>query len=95
MARDWFASLEQSGQSAFYEPSDWQDARVAAALLSRLLSAERPSPELFKGWLSLAERLLTTEGARRRLRLELTRPSGEEDAGVSELDDYRSRLRTG
>jgi hypothetical protein len=94
LARGWYSSLAESGQSAFYEPSDWQQAQVWATLLSRLLYADRPSPEMAKAWQSGAAELLTTEGARRRLRLELTRPGGEEDAGVSELDDYRKRLRT-
>ena len=94
LARDWFASLAESGQSVFYEPSDWQAARVWATLLTKLLNADKPSPEMAKAWQSGAAELLTTEGARRRLRLELTRPGGEEDAGVSELDDYRKRLRT-
>ena len=38
--------------------------------------------------------LLTTEGARRRVRLELSRQTVDEDdaAAVAALDDYRARL---
>lgn len=35
LAREWFQSLSASGQSAFYEPSDWAMARVIAEAISR------------------------------------------------------------
>ena len=36
-ARRWFESLAESGQSAFYEPSDWATAYVLAETMSREL----------------------------------------------------------
>lgn len=41
LAREWFESLSLSGQSAFYEPSDWAMARVVAESISREL---KPQP---------------------------------------------------
>lgn len=38
VAKLWFDSLERSGQSAFYEPSDWGVAYVIAESISRELS---------------------------------------------------------
>lgn len=91
VAREWYSALGQSGQSQFYEPTDWQQARVLAHILDRLMRADRPSPELFKAWQSGAAELLTTEGARRRVRVELVRPQAEEKPRMGR--SARDRLR--
>lgn len=77
IARDWFVSLAGSGQGRFYEPSDWQTARYVAESMSRNLSAGRFSAQHFAAVMSAMTDLLTTEGARRRARLELDRPESE------------------
>lgn len=94
LARAWFGSLSESGQSVFYEASDWQTARYVAEAMSRNLHAEKFSSMLFAAVMSASASLLVTEGDRRRLRVELERV-GEADGEVSELDDYRARLRSG
>jgi hypothetical protein len=95
LARDWYRSLAESAQSQFYEPSDWQTARVLAELLSRSLRSGRVTAALVERWQVGATELLTTEGARRRARLELERTTeqdgAQEAADVSELDLYRRR----
>lgn len=86
VAKRWFASLASSGQSAYFEPSDWATAELVAESISRDL---RPQPigvndagepvmaELpIKGaslaaYLKAMTNLLTTEGDRRRAGLEL------------------------
>lgn len=98
LARDWYRSLAESAQSQFYEPSDWETARVLTELLSRALRAGKVTAALIERWQSGATELLTTEGARRRARIELDRSVGgdeEEAADVSELDEYRRRRGTG
>lgn len=94
IARDWYDSLAKSGQAVFYEPSDWATARYVAEAMSRGLQASRFSAQLFAAVSSAMTELLTTEGARRRARLELERGGkGEEKpAGVTVLDDYRDAL---
>ena len=94
MAADWYRSLSESGQARFYEPSDWQTARVWAEVLSRQLATHRMSAQMVTAWAAAAGELLTTEGARRRVHLELSRPQvdSDEDAAVTALDDYRTRL---
>lgn len=95
MAKDWFASLGKSGQATFYERSDLQMARVAGEVLSRMLTAPRLSSTLLASWIQLSAALLTTEGDRRRLRIELERPQPvdtDAEAAVSAIDDYRARL---
>jgi hypothetical protein len=88
VARRWYQSLAKSGQSRFYEPSDWATAFLVAESLSRELdeqvvgfSAERGIERAFtplKGaslsaYLKAMSSLLVTEGDRRRARLELQR----------------------
>lgn len=93
IASDWYLSLRESGQAAFYQPSDWAVARYAADLMSRVLLSERgPNGQLVAALNSVMASLLTTEGDRRRARMELERrkPSSAASATVTALDDYRS-----
>ncbi|WHM30189.1 hypothetical protein OH540_09160 [Streptomyces sp. BPPL-273] len=94
IATDWYLSLRESGQAAFYQPSDWAVARYAAELMSRVLdcSERGPNGQLVAALNSVMSSLLTTEGDRRRARMELERkkPAGQSDADVTVLDDYRS-----
>ena len=92
IATDWYLSLRESGQAAFYQPSDWAVARYAAELMSRGLSSDRPPNGQYVAALnSVMTSLLTTEGDRRRARIELERkkPAGVRLASVSPLDSYR------
>lgn len=97
-AREWFDSLGRSGQSRFYEASDWAMAKIAADMMTKLLEADKPSAQLLASVLQLTTALMTTEGDRRRLRLELSRATEvdeDEAASVAALDDYRKRLGGG
>jgi hypothetical protein len=93
IATDWYLSLRESGQAAFYQPSDWAVARYAADLMSKVLLSERgPNGQLVAALNSVMSSLLTTEGDRRRARMELERkkPEAGASANVTALDDYRS-----
>lgn len=95
IAQDWFRSLGESGQSVFYEPSDWMTARYVAEAMSRNLSDGKFSAMLFASVMSAMSSLLTTEGDRRRLRVELERQApvdADEEAAVAALDEWRDRL---
>lgn len=59
-------------QSKFYEPSDWAYAVIWAEVLSRQLEG-RMSARMLASWASAATDLLTTEAARRRVRVEVDR----------------------
>ena len=91
IASDWYLSLRESGQAAFYEPSDWAVARYAAELMSRALQSDRPpNGQLVAALNSVMSSLLSTEGERRRARMELERkPTGPKLAAVRPLDAYR------
>lgn len=94
VASRWFDSLKTSGQSAFYEDSDWATAYITAESMSRELATGEPvNASIFQGWLKAMGSLMVTEGDRRRARLELERPSAEEvPADVDDLAEYRARL---
>lgn len=92
IAADWYSSLAESGQAQFYEPSDWQTARYVAEAMTRNLEASRFSAQMFAAVNSAMTDLLTTEGSRRRARLEIDRGSAEDNSPVTAIDDYRKRL---
>ena len=93
LARDWYLSLAESGQAQFYEPSDWQTARILAGVLSRNLASDRLSAALLDSFMAGSARLLVTEADRRRMRLEIDRQHDDgESAELAVLDDYRDAL---
>jgi hypothetical protein len=96
IARRWYDSLAASGQSTFYEPSDWALAAATAEALSRELKPQvvtvtgegvvvRASLPVkgatFVAFLKASGLLLATEGDRRRLRLELLRQGADGEDG--------------
>jgi hypothetical protein len=98
IARDWYVSLAQSGQSTFYEPSDWQYARYVAQVMSvNLKQGKKFSAMLFSAVQSGMADLLTTEADRRRVRMEIDRGEADEKPapGVAQIADYRKRLGAG
>ena len=112
-AQRWYESLAASGQSAFYEPSDWATAQVIADIYSQYLrprpvgvhpetgeilyAVRPPNGSELGALLRGMSTLLTTEGERRRVRMELQRPKpGEatpaDDPAVVSLEEFRQRL---
>lgn len=95
LAIDWYTALANSGQAVYYEASDWAQARIWAEIISRQLSSKKPNAQMVTAWASGATELMTTEGARRRMRLELEREGPvdeDEDASVTALADYKKQL---
>lgn len=95
IALGWYESLKTSGQAQFYEPSDWWAAQYVADAMSRnLKQRQKFSSVLFAAVMSGMTDLLTTEAARRRVRLEIERSGDEsgEPAGVTAIADYRQRI---
>jgi hypothetical protein len=92
IAQRWFRSLAESGQARFLEPSDWAAAQYVAEMVTRHLSADRTSAQMFAAIFAAMESLLTTEASRRRVKLEVERPdAGDRPEGtpVTQLDEYR------
>lgn len=87
IALEWFMALRESGQSMFYEPSDWVSAKVAAELLSRELNkGQKINGQMITAWKQMADELLTTEGARRRAHMELERMTADLSAEQAKSD---------
>lgn len=97
LAAKWYESLERSGQSYWYEPSDWAAAQIVAESMSRdlkpqFLGISEVTGEVVRGtvpingtrlsgYLKAWTALLVTEGDRRRARIELERPQAGDDDG--------------
>lgn len=92
IARRWYEALAMSGQSRWYEPSDWAVAYWIADSMSRDLLPQvvgtTPQGEILRdeiplkgtslnAYLKAMSALMVTEGDRRRARLELER--GQQD----------------
>lgn len=92
LAADWYASLAQSAQARFYEPSDWQVARIIAQSIHDYMADSKRSSMKFAATMAAMTSLLVTEGDRRRVRMEIDRTPPDRvasDAKVSVLDRYR------
>lgn len=85
IARDWFESLADSGQSQFYEPSDWAVAKLCAELISSEFEKGKPRAIMVAEITKLMGVLLSTEGDRRRVRMELNRGSDETDTSTDSI----------
>lgn len=94
--RELWESLGKSGQSRYYEPSDWAELRIVCWFISSKIAGGRMSgQDLASAHQALADHLVS-DGARRRLRLELQRPKASKErdvpAGVTDLDRRRAAL---
>ncbi len=86
---DFYESLVKSPQSQFFTHSDWYQARLGARLLSDYEAEGKVT--LIQQFNALSVRLLTTEGDRRRHRLELEKADKEPGQGWK-VAEYRKRL---
>lgn len=104
-AHRWYVSLGRSGESLYFEPSDWEYARLIAGWLSdELKRPGGPTTTAMTAIMSGMDRLGTTEGARRRMRIEIEHPaaalrsapssSGEAPGDVAVLEQYRRLAET-
>lgn len=98
LAVDFYESLRKSGQARYFEPSDWQRARVLAWSLSKMLDTGRPSAMLLAALQKDMDALLVSEPERRRVRMEIERAAPDmsaEDAKVAQMARYRRAAGSG
>ncbi|GAB4588721.1 phage terminase small subunit [Nocardia sp. IFM 10818] len=91
LVADLYASLRHSAQSDYYEPSDWQQARLVCLLLDDLLKSGRMNGQVLSVVHSMMGELLMSEGARRRVRLEVER-AGQAAEVVDVAEMFRQRM---
>jgi hypothetical protein len=92
-ARSWFNSLKLSGQSDFYEASDWATAVAAAQAYDVFLRTYNAS--IFGHFVHLSERLGCTISDRKRSRIELAEPDltdEDEDEADNSVQGWHGRL---
>jgi hypothetical protein len=92
-ARSWFNSLALSGQSEFYEASDWATAVMAAQIYDMFMRTYRAN--LLPSFLRLSERLGVTVIDRKRNRIELNEPEvtdHDEEAADEAVIKWHGRL---
>ncbi|MFG3223270.1 hypothetical protein ACGF07_00595 [Kitasatospora sp. NPDC048194] len=93
IAQRLWDSLKSSGQSDFYQNSDWAFAFSLCEDLSHYKNAGKRSGQMLQTIYSAFERLLVSEGDRRRVRIELHEPEPEvQSAAVLAIADYKKDL---
>lgn len=94
IAKRLWKAMGESGQSRFYEPSDWAVAYSLMDDLSHYKAGAKRSGQMLQTIMSSLSSLMLTEGDRRRLQIELSRPSAEaeDDSKVVVMDKWRKRL---
>jgi hypothetical protein len=92
-AKWWYRSLRVSGQSKFYENSDWMMAFLAADILDDMLQ-NGYRPGMVAEWNSMCVRLNVCEADRRHSRIELVRTAADpdEEAGALEAHNWENVL---
>jgi hypothetical protein len=88
---DFWAALRESGQTKYYEPTDWQYARMALWFVNDMLrraedSGKAPSSMMLQQVNSMLADLLVAEGQRRRVRMEIERE--QQTAEVFKISDH-------
>lgn len=93
IARKIWDSLKKSGQSDFYEQSDWAYAYMLCDDISEYKKSRKRSAQMAQTIYSAMGNLLITEADRRRVRIELHDPEDEETpASILAIADYKKDL---
>lgn len=86
-------SLEKSVNKRFYEPSDWQYARLTLHLWDKVLMDNKvPTAMMIASLDSMLARMLVTEGDRRRLKIEAKREGQEKAKLINAEQLFRERF---
>lgn len=94
-ARSWYNSLKLSGQTEFWEPSDWATAVAAADAYNVFLRTHNAS--ILAQFVRLSERLGATLADRKRSRIELEEPVQEDEdevAADAAVQGWQGRLHS-
>ena len=92
-ARSWYNSLALSGQSDFYEASDWATAIIAAQSFDTFLRTCNAS--VLASFVRLSERLCATVTDRKRSGIELAEPEradADDEAADNAVVNWQARL---
>lgn len=90
-ATRFYLSLNESGQRAFYQPSDVAVAVYVTDMMNKSMQG-RVSGQLFAAVMSAITELMATEGARRRIRIELS-PHAEDEEPKEDFVDTMAQYK--
>lgn len=90
-ATRFYLSLNESGQRAYYQASDVAVAVYVADMMNKSMIG-RVSGQLFAAVMSAITELMATEGARRRIRIELS-PHDSADEPQEEFVDVMAQYK--
>lgn len=91
MVVDFYEALRNSAQTKYYEPSDWQFARWTMNWMDHQLKTSKPSAMILQQINGCLTEMLVSEGARRRVRLEIDRE--QTTAVVFDVaEEFRKRM---
>jgi hypothetical protein len=77
LVADWYAALAAGPEAQFYTPAMWQRARIVARMLDGVITAGRPSSQMYAALQADMKSLLVDAGELRRLGIEVqAAPSG-------------------
>lgn len=90
-AKQWYRALSRSGMREYYELTDYETARIICDALTEYY--KRPTAMMLATLMQAMTSLGTTEGERRRMRIELEDPKeSETSASLVAIDTYRAQL---
>lgn len=90
----WEAAKD-SAQRGFFERSDWALLNLTLFELDRYLRGAKRNGQILSAIYSALGELLFTEGARRRVRIEIDRETNHEPAPVRDISQMRKRFSGG
>lgn len=85
-ALETYLDFAQSGQTRYWEPSDWRMLVLACDNLTAHYTSSRPSAEMFKHTVDILKALGATEADRRRMRIEVERNGTGDDSSDASGD---------
>jgi len=71
LVADWYAALDEGPEAQFYTPAMWQRARIVARMLDGVITAGRPSSQMYAALQADMKSLLVDAGELRRLGIEV------------------------
>ena len=94
MVVDMYQALRDSAQSRYYEPSDWEFARLTMYVINDMLNKNDIGAMKLSAVNQMFTSLLMTEGDRRRARIEIERKTGNQPQGkvLQAADMFKQRL---
>lgn len=86
-------SLEKSANSKFYEPSDWQYARLTLSLWDKVLMENKvPSAMMIASLDSMLSKMLITEADRRRMKIKAQRQKEQKADVIDAATLFKNRF---